>query len=66
VTNPPGDYDYMRFVDGVRENFPKTSFFLAWHHNWGLGRNRNTKALLEHPWVTNREDLPAELAARKK
>jgi len=56
----------MRFVDGVRENFPKTSFFLAWHHNWGLGRNRNTKALLEHPWVTNREDLPAELAARKK
>jgi mannan endo-1,4-beta-mannosidase len=66
ASDPPGDYDYVRFMDGVRKNFPKTSFFLAWHHNWGLGRNRNAKALLEDPWVINREDLPPELAARKK
>src|SRR5580765_3380632 len=25
--NPPGDYDYLRFVDGVQKNFPKTCFF---------------------------------------
>src|SRR5262245_55875122 len=29
--NPPGDYDYLRFLDGVRKKFPKTSFFLAWN-----------------------------------
>lgn len=66
ASDPPGDYDYVGFVDGVRKDFPRTSFFLAWHHNWGLGRNRNAKALLENPWVINREDLPPELTARKK
>jgi mannan endo-1,4-beta-mannosidase len=58
--NPPGDYDYLRFLKGVQKDFPKTSFFLAWHANWGLGRNRNTKQLLDHAWVINREDLPKE------
>jgi mannan endo-1,4-beta-mannosidase len=62
-SDPPGDYDYVRFLDGVQKSFPKTSFFLAWHGNWGLGRNRNAKALLENPWIINRDDLPAELAA---
>jgi len=61
--NPPGDYDYLRFLDGVRKKFPKTSFFLAWNRNWGLGRNRKTKEFLDNPWVVNREDLPPEFAA---
>jgi mannan endo-1,4-beta-mannosidase len=64
--NPPGDYDYLRFIDGVQKNFPKAAFFLAWHANWGLGRNRNTRQLLERPWIVNREDLPREFAAGSK
>jgi mannan endo-1,4-beta-mannosidase len=55
--NPPGDYDYRRFLDGVQKNFPKTSFFLAWSGKWSLGQNNNTKTLLEHPWMVNREDM---------
>jgi mannan endo-1,4-beta-mannosidase len=62
--NPPGNYDYIRFRDGIEANFPRTCFFLCWDDKWGLGRNQNTKALLDHPWIVNREDLPAEFAAR--
>lgn len=47
---PPGDYDYLRCIDGVQKNFPKATFFLAWHGNWGLGKNINTKPLLDQ-WL---------------
>jgi mannan endo-1,4-beta-mannosidase len=63
---PPGDYDYLRFIAGVQAHFPKASFFLAWHGNWGLGRNHNTKQFLEHPWIVNRENLPPEFASSNK
>ena len=62
--NPPGDYDYTRFIDGVQKHFPRTTFFLAWHNKWSLGRNHNAKQLLEHPWLVNREDLPGALTTR--
>ncbi len=64
--NPPGDYDYTRFIDGVQKHLPKTTFFLAWSWKWSLGRNQNAKQLLEHPWLVNREDLPAALVTRQK
>lgn len=61
--NPPGDYNYLRFRDGIEANFPRTSFWLSWNDRWGLGKNVNTRALMEHPWIVSRDDLPAELAA---
>lgn len=64
-SKPPGNYDYLRFLTGVQKHFPRTCFFLAWHWNWGLGRNQNTRQLLEQPWLINREDLPAEFASKK-
>jgi mannan endo-1,4-beta-mannosidase len=63
--NPPGDYNYLRFRDGIEANFPRTGFFQCWDDKWGLGRNVNTKELLSHPWIVNREDLPPEFAAGK-
>lgn len=60
---PPGDYDYRRFRDGIETHFPRACFFLSWDANWGLGRNRETRALLSHPWLVNRDDLPKSLAA---
>lgn len=62
---PPGDYDYLRFLEGIQKNFPRTTFFLAWHANWSLGRNNNTKELLSNSLIVNREDLPPALAAPK-
>ena len=58
---PPGDYDYPRFIAGIEKHFPKTCFFLSWNGKWSLATNLNVKALLEHPSVANREDLPPRL-----
>jgi mannan endo-1,4-beta-mannosidase len=64
--NPPGDYDYMRFIRGVEKDFPRTVLFMSWNYNWSLARNTNTAELLNHSWIVNREDLPKGLAAKNR
>lgn len=59
--NPPGDYDYRRFIAGIEKNFPATCFFMSWNGKWSLARNTYEKELLEHPWMINLEDLPKGL-----
>jgi mannan endo-1,4-beta-mannosidase len=59
--NPPGDYDYRRFLEGVKRDFPKTVFFMCWDWKWSLARNNNVKEMLADPWIVNRDDLPARL-----
>jgi mannan endo-1,4-beta-mannosidase len=59
ASNPPGDYDYTRFLAGVEQNFPKTCFFMSWNYRWGLGSNEKTKEMLDNPIIINRENLPA-------
>jgi mannan endo-1,4-beta-mannosidase len=56
--NPPGNYDYRRFLEGVLRDFPRTTFFMSWNAKWSLATNENTTELLNHPAVLNREDLP--------
>jgi mannan endo-1,4-beta-mannosidase len=29
--NPPGDYDYTRFIEGIQAHFPQTVFFMTWN-----------------------------------
>jgi mannan endo-1,4-beta-mannosidase len=57
--NPPGDYDYTRFLAGVERDFPKTCFFMSWNGRWSLASNQKTKELLDDPVIVNRENLPA-------
>ncbi len=59
--NPPGNYDYRRFIAGLEKGFPRTCFFLCWNAKWSLATNESTKELPNHPSVANREDLPARL-----
>lgn len=59
--NPPGDYDYRRFIDGVEKAFPRTRFFMCWNARWSLATNEHTRELLDNPLLVNREDLPAAL-----
>jgi mannan endo-1,4-beta-mannosidase len=56
--DPPGDFDYTRFLDGVRKYFPKTCFFMCWNWKWSLGSNEKTRELLDNPAIVNRENLP--------
>ncbi len=64
--NPPGDYDYRRFLDGIKKDFPKTCFFMSWNAKWSLGRNTHVQELLDDPWVINRELLPRSLVGDGK
>jgi mannan endo-1,4-beta-mannosidase len=59
--NPPGNYDYQRFIEGIEKNFPKTCYFMCWNGRWSLASNQNTKQLLNDSAVANREDLPREI-----
>jgi mannan endo-1,4-beta-mannosidase len=59
--NPPGNYDYRRFIAGLEKHFPRTCFFMCWNAKWSLASNENTKDLLAHPLVLNRDDLPRAL-----
>ena len=60
--NPPGDYDYRRFLAGVRQHFPRTTFFMSWNAKWSPPHNRFCRELYQDPWLANRGDLPAGLA----
>jgi len=64
--NPPGDYDYRRFLAGVKQDFPSAVFFMSWDAKWSLARNQNVKEFLNDPRVVNRGDLPAGLAGPSK
>lgn len=64
--NPPGDYDYRRFLAGIQKDFPKTTFFMSWNAKWSLAQNANCQELLTNPWIVNRADLPPELHAATK
>jgi len=59
--NPPGDYDYLHFLEGVTNHFPQAVFFMSWNWKWSLARNQHTQELLAHPWLVNRDDLPKPL-----
>ena len=56
--HPPGDYNYLRFLDGVKKYFPQAVFFQAWSVKWGLTTNQNVTPMLNDSWLVNRADLP--------
>ena len=49
----------------LKRTFPGPASSRRGTAKWGLGRNVNTRELLNHPWIVNRDDLPAEFAAGK-
>ena len=57
-SNPPGNFDYTRFLTGVRSDFPSACFFMCWNAKWSLATNLNTQQLLDNPLIVNLSDLP--------
>ncbi|HXC99670.1 MAG TPA: glycosyl hydrolase [Verrucomicrobiae bacterium] len=66
ASDPPGDFDYTNLINGIRANFPRTVFFMSWNAKWSLASNSNVTALLNDPWIVNREDLPKGLAGAQQ
>ncbi|MDD2763521.1 MAG: glycosyl hydrolase [Opitutaceae bacterium] len=60
--DPPGDYDYRRFIPALQAHFPRATFFMIWNDKWCPAHNFHAREFFEHPWMANREDLPPGLA----
>jgi len=61
ASNPPGDFDYRRLLDGLAKNFPQARHFLCWDAKWNPAENRFAREFYNDPRVITRAQLPAEL-----
>ena len=57
--NPSGDFDYRKFVGGMKSSFPNAVFFMSWDGDWSLASNQFVAEALKDPYVSNRSALPA-------
>ena len=64
ASNPPGDYDFRRFLDGIAKNFPSARHFLCWDSKWNPAENHFAKEFYNDPRVITRASLPAGLAGK--
>jgi mannan endo-1,4-beta-mannosidase len=62
ASNPPGDYDFRRLLDGIEKNFPHLRHFLVWNEKWNPASNRFAREFYNDPRVITRDQLPAGLA----
>lgn len=61
ASNPPGDFDFTRFADGLAANFPQASFFMVWNAKWTPSANLKAKEFYNDPSIVTRDDLPPGL-----
>ncbi len=62
ASNPPGDYDFRRLLDGIQKHFPQLRHFLVWNEKWNPASNKFAKEFYTDPRVITRESLPPGLA----
>ena len=65
ASNPPGDYDYRRLLDGIQTHFPTLRHFLCWDDKWNPAENRFAREFYNDPRVITRAALPAGLAGSR-
>ncbi len=66
ASNPPGDYDFRRFLTGIAEHFPRSRYFLIWDGKWNPAENKFAREFYTDPRVITRADLPTGLAGDAK
>jgi mannan endo-1,4-beta-mannosidase len=50
--------DYALFIQGIKQNMPKTVYWMAWSTPYGISNHSNIRAALNDPWVVNRDRIP--------
>lgn len=64
ASNPPGDFDFRRFLAGVETNFPTARHFLVWDSKWNPAENKFAREFYNDPRVITRATLPAGLTGK--
>ena len=62
ASNPPGDYDYRRFLAGVAGHFPRSRYFMSWDDKWNPAENKFAREFYNDPRLITRDSLPPGLA----
>ena len=61
LNNAPGNFDMKRYVEKIKNNYPKVAYFLAWHNwtntNMAIVSNQNGVEMLNDPGVINADKL---------
>ncbi|WDZ87064.1 glycosyl hydrolase [Micromonospora cathayae] len=52
-----GSFDYGRWVTAFQQNYPATTYFLAWNDGWGPARNQGAGTLFNNSWIANRGEV---------
>ncbi|MFY1598341.1 glycosyl hydrolase [Micromonospora sp. WMMD737] len=52
-----GSFDYGRWITAFQQNYPLTTYFLAWNDGWGPARNRGAGTLFNNSWIANRGEV---------
>ena len=56
--NCNANYDYRKMLAGIKANFPKAVYFVAWGGCWSMYEQNDAGAMLRDPYVINRDGLP--------
>lgn len=52
------EHEVERFIRGIKTHYPRAVYFMCWGGSFGLhNRPERTRALLNDPWVINRDEL---------
>jgi len=52
-----GSWDYTNLINEIRNKYPKIVFFCPWDEGYAIINNSNGTALLNDPWVINRDEI---------
>lgn len=51
-------YDYRKMLAGIKANFPRAVYFIAWGGCWSMFIQNGAGAMLRDPYIINRGALP--------
>jgi mannan endo-1,4-beta-mannosidase len=50
-------FDCIEFVENLKGRCPECVYFLFWGREWAIAKQLNPAALLDDPWVVNRDEV---------
>jgi len=60
VAHADPNFDWLSFINGIRNNFPKTTFFLTWYFEYTIGEyGYNGYQFMNDSWIVSRDELPS-------
>lgn len=53
----PGSFDYTKWLNAIKQQYSRTTSFLAWYDEWSPARNARGAAFMGDPWIVSRDEV---------